>query len=699
MLIASRIINVSVLITDMLVEGIPSWKISALLKPHDAQNVPIAIELVRTLCALGSTWKNADLEPTVRERRRTLAIFGHWFGSYLEAYANLDLSLDEQLHLLSKFSHLSVIPYCLEGNRLMSSQLYADSQTNVKSAFVHVHKQQLLDPSQPVYLIITDSDPLEEHFGIVRMMGGHRPNVDIQELCDTSGGALDLANVYEQFPEWHMGSGRRSTDTSVGADHHKPRHVRGNVIAGHARPTLMWHTGLDAAQDVNDEFGISNIALRKHYSDTTDTLRPHGDGQYVGVKSEPDRSMETVVADPHVERALMRPEATASELPTIVSSVSRVSSPVPEPLDARDNIPDAACSSGSGSTSAQALTPIDATESNSVSELAESNSESDGAGLLSFRELAFQHADPVLLSRPVEDFVTLPSGKKIHKQSHIKISFNLAQPGQSKDRLQRVQGFKPATLTIASGDCSLSGPDDFVVGDLFATLVIVQRRAHLAILECIEIRQGGQVVHGQPVSRASMAVKEAGIELKGQVYAFAATEGENGVTLWQCNVAESSGIARLRPENLASKARDIVHITVSASAAIVLSPEVAHFAGDSDQPVVWTYSDSAIGEVVDRAFAQIKPEHLADLPVYGVGKLFPYLNRRGACHDSLSAIIHKAHCTKNQVSQLVMLQASRRLFPALLCPAQCVSLTLRDLIGLITTRATCCAHYTTFMTT
>jgi hypothetical protein len=73
-----------------------------------------------------------------------------------------------------------------------------------------------------------------------------------------------------------------------------------------------------------------------------------------------------------------------------------------------------------------------------------------------------------------------------------------------------------------------------------------------------------------------------------------------------------------------------MHIMVLPSAAVVLSPEVvcAHFAGNSKQPIVWAYCDSAIDEVVDRAFVQIKPEHLAEFPVYCVSKQFPYFAMR-----------------------------------------------------------------------
>jgi hypothetical protein len=617
MMIASRVINVSVLIIDMRAEGIPTWKISALLKPHDAQNVPVAVELVQVLCAMGATWKNRGLDPTVRERRRTLAVFAHWYGSFLEAYVNLDLSLDEQLRRLSKFSHLSTILYLLEGTRLMSSQLYADSQTNVKSAFVHVHKQQLLDPKEPVYLIITDSDPLEELFGVIRMMGGHNPNVDIQQFCDRSGGALDLANVFQQFPEWHMGSGRRSTEASVGPDKQKPRHVRGDVIARHAHPIAMWHTGLDDAQDVNDEFALSRIVLRKHYSSTTDTLRPHGDGQYVGVKNEPDRSLEAIAPDPAVECALARPTDTATG--PVASASSFTDMEVTQTSSADSQLLDPVCAD-----LVSVMLP-NSSESVSISEETVKDSEAP-----SFCELASRCTDPVLVG-PVQDTVTLPSGKTIHKQSHIKISFNLAQPSQSKERLERVQGYRPNVLTIDNPHLSFLGPDDFSVGDMFATLIIVEQRAHVAIMECVGIKQHGQAVYGQPVSRASMAVQASRIELKGHVYTFCQTRDASGTPQWQWNLntGDHTGIARLRPANPTSQARDIVHFTVPSSAVVLVAPQAQILVDDSLDRTVWTFSRDDMSDLVDRAFAKVKDDHLSDLPICGASTLFPYPDSYG----------------------------------------------------------------------
>jgi hypothetical protein len=88
----------------------------------------------------------------------------------------------------------------------------------------------------------------------------------------------------------------------------------------------------------------------------------------------------------------------------------------------------------------------------------------------------------------IVDHVFTETGRKVFKVSHINISFNSAQRHQSKERLERVEGFKSAALAIDETP-GLVSSDEFAVGQLFATLMRYEDGAFLAVLECIEIRK------------------------------------------------------------------------------------------------------------------------------------------------------------------------------------------------------------------
>jgi hypothetical protein len=641
MLLAGRKINVALLVQDMREERIDTWKISSLLKPHDAQNVACAVELILTLRRMGESWKDRTLNPSQRDRRRSLAVFGHFYGSFLEAHINRQLSLSQQLRLLSKYSHLGVILFKVAGTRLMPSQLYADSMSCAKNAFVTVIKQQELDGTQRVFLILEGSDPLEELYGVIRMMGGHNPNFDTNGFCDLANGALDLTAVFARYPEWRAAIRRLSVSVSVGkaADLQRVRDWEGDLIADHADPELEWDEGLDQAQDINDELEISDMRLRTHYSSAdVDTLRPLGDGSYVGKERpgkplEKDRSMEEPEPfDTVTEAALMQPDPTAPERnsATTASDSASAAAPAGESISAGD-LPLESDQSDIDEEPAVLEDEPEAT----VSESLEAESSSSSATAVSFRDevtaQAASAASETESTTEIMDHVFTDTGRKVYKVSHINISFNSSQRHQSKERLERVQGYKSTTLAISESP-ALSSSEDFAVGLLFATLMRYESGAFLAVMECTEIRRAGVSMLANPVARADLLIPANNYTLRGSVYEFvtAARDGASSDSnQWQWI---PSSHVHFRPPSKSPKARDTVDFQVPGVAAVVISPRLEVFERRTgDGLLTWTLSGEEMSALAARVYEQVDPTHLSKLPHCGISTAgtFPYTLANG----------------------------------------------------------------------
>ncbi|KAF9522600.1 hypothetical protein CPB83DRAFT_776856, partial [Crepidotus variabilis] len=125
------------------------------------------------------------------------------------------------------------------------------------------------------------------------MIGGHSPNVDVEELARRFGSALRLASIFQDHPNWERKPRRLKLERSCDADHLSPRHWKGELRASSCDLNECWKKGIQLAEISLAKFGYS-INFGQHFGDwqtrRVDLLRPKG-GKYPGISAEVERSL------------------------------------------------------------------------------------------------------------------------------------------------------------------------------------------------------------------------------------------------------------------------------------------------------------------------------------------------------------------------------------------------------------------------
>jgi hypothetical protein len=150
-------INVALLGRHLHRVGFAPQQVHVLLFPHDPQNVPVAIQLVHALQKIADHHKG-KLTSIEHDESIAIATFAHCYGSFVEAYINPQLSLSQQVELLSRYQHMAFVLYRSDTTRFMKNQLYIDSQLCINNTLFTIAKQQVLDPTQELYIIKLGTD-------------------------------------------------------------------------------------------------------------------------------------------------------------------------------------------------------------------------------------------------------------------------------------------------------------------------------------------------------------------------------------------------------------------------------------------------------------------------------------------------------------------------------------------------------------
>lgn len=190
--------------------------IQTLFNGRDAQNVPKAVRLLSMVSCVQELHPN-EADPI----QWAIILWGDLTDSYLHPFIDPHMTLSEQLTSLATTAHLLLVLYRKSGTSLMPGQLYYDTQSDIKSAFFCVAKQQLLNPEGEFFLLQLGTDRLEGQFGDIRTIGS-TPNVDISRLADRTSAAGHMSHIYQRHPHWHWGHRRLTLTGKEGVDHTNP---------------------------------------------------------------------------------------------------------------------------------------------------------------------------------------------------------------------------------------------------------------------------------------------------------------------------------------------------------------------------------------------------------------------------------------------------------------------------------------------
>jgi hypothetical protein len=264
--------------------------IHALLNPKDPQDVPRAIKPLCLVAEMKMAVDSTKLTPGELKTYRALCLLGEMFDALVEPFINPTLSLSEQLIHLVKFAHLICAMFIKHESAFISNQLYGDLQCMVKNAIFKIAHLKLLNPHLKVFLCLLGDDVLETLFGRSRMIGGHSPNMAIDEFRQRVGSALRMDEIFRKYPWLERCARRLRMVRSRDVDHLSPDAWEGELSAGSCDIHACYKTGVAQAVATLESYGCS-IDFEAHFTpEDVDLMRPKG-GKYPGVSKEVDRSM------------------------------------------------------------------------------------------------------------------------------------------------------------------------------------------------------------------------------------------------------------------------------------------------------------------------------------------------------------------------------------------------------------------------
>lgn len=530
-----------------LLEGQDPDSVQKLLYPSDPQDVPRAIELMQAIVSLRSLQLDSQ-NPDVIADLDAIRLLSDLCEAILEAYTNPNLTLTEQVQYLSKYAHLTFAFFRQHRLAFMSNQLYGDSQCMVKNAIFCIAKQQALDPSQDFHLFELGDDRLEKLFGRLRMLGAHDSGMRYNQGVDRLGHAVDIDAALARNPDLDGGQRRLKITGTAALDHLNVASWKGDASVKNVSLSEAWADGRRAAEDTILRSQMPDSCARfveLFQTHKIDLLCPFQAGKYPGVDDSeedmPDRSIladetaqqaahETVPVTPiHIDAtsaATTSINSTSDSQAATLPSAAATTSIIPATAAFAINTSTAASSTLSSSSFWQPVIPSPTSEASddswdeyTVPSWLFDDAESAEIAITLEEALPEEVGDPSALPLGpgiVPDDWLLCNGRHIHKQSICRLVINADFIHKSKNRPERVRGFtKPTWQPHLNSSAHLIGPDTFVVGDHFVTLVRHQDIVSLALVRSTKILRGKVQVPNLPV--VTITNPQSNVQLEGQV--------------------------------------------------------------------------------------------------------------------------------------------------------------------------------------
>ena len=117
-----------------------------------------------------------------------------------------DSSITEQIKCFSKGAYLLYYLYTENRTSIMPAQLYHDLQATFLDALFCCAKSKQYCPSEPIYLVLSGTDPEERWFGNVRLTfrGSNCTALDMVNTARSTSATDKILSV--DHPEWTTGS-------------------------------------------------------------------------------------------------------------------------------------------------------------------------------------------------------------------------------------------------------------------------------------------------------------------------------------------------------------------------------------------------------------------------------------------------------------------------------------------------------------
>jgi len=328
----------SMLQSQLRQNEIPTSQVNNLLKPNDKQDVKLAYDLLSHIWALLSlASEDPSARPGFTETREALRTLGKLFMNILLPYVCVELTLSEQLTMLSTAAHmlLAMAHEDKAGTKLMPSQLYIDLMIMIKNAYFCVAKAKVDDPIGKFFLILLGTDRLEDIFGILRTMVGNDTTLDLLQLILRLGGTTEVSTILANHPEWDRSPRRLKLPTvskdgmaiHKDVDHIKPSAWKGNVYVAEVNLQTCWMRGRQKVKEIPrlDEvlkkieaenhpnlfvnmlqpFGVDIVRMARSAEDYDDTAEDYdeGLGQEADTDTLPPQVIDTELEDAAMEEA------------------------------------------------------------------------------------------------------------------------------------------------------------------------------------------------------------------------------------------------------------------------------------------------------------------------------------------------------------------------------------------------------------
>ncbi|KAJ7227439.1 hypothetical protein GGX14DRAFT_511117 [Mycena pura] len=274
--------------------------IHALLNPKDPQDVPRAVKLLCLIADLQHL-DTSGFTPSEKKTHRAISLLGEMFDALVEPFINPILSLSEQITALAKFAHIACALFLKHEGDFLSNQLYGDLQCMVKNAVFKIAHTKALNPQLKVFLCLLGDDVLETLFGRSRMIGGHSPNMAVDELRQRFCSALRMDEIFRKYPYLEQKARRLKLVRSRDVDHLSPDQWEGDITADKCDIAGCWVKAIAEARIVLMKYDCDVDFAALFSQEGFDLMRPKGGEHYPGVSAEVDRSMADYTNDSPID--------------------------------------------------------------------------------------------------------------------------------------------------------------------------------------------------------------------------------------------------------------------------------------------------------------------------------------------------------------------------------------------------------------